>query len=204
MSIEDIVSIVAHDYDKSFDHAFREKLKLEVVSKRALLIRRDLDKGRIIDPGFINVITADVAIIDESDCWYRTVCPIPKPIRLAEGNTIYSIGSDIFNSYDIIEPMEMEFLRHSKYGKFSSRNKAFYLNGYVYTTSDAIVTVQLIAGDPTKFDTFIQGCSSGASCDYEPDAFITEDMVDPIKRLIGETFPRVDPKDYQVRPNEQN
>lgn len=205
MTLSEVVSIIAHDYDKSFDHAFREKIALEVISKRALLIRRDLEKGRQIDPGLVNVISdVEVAVTPEFDCWFRTLCPIPKPIRLSEGNTIFSVGSDIFNTYDMIEPMEVGFLEYSKWGKNCSRGKAFYLNGHIYTDQDNPLTIQMVAGDPTKFQEFIEGCGNGTSaCDFEPDAFITDDMVDPIKRLIGETFPRVESRDYQIRPDEQ-
>lgn len=203
MSLEEIVSIIAHDYDKSFDYAFREKIALEVITKRALLIRRDLDKGRSIDTSLINVIS-DVEVEEsELDCWYKTKCPIPKPIRLSEGNSLFSVGSDILNNYDMIKPMQVEFMKHEKWGKHCSRGKAFYLNGYIYTDIEDPLTIQMVAGDPRQFSEFIEGCSEGTACDFEPDAFITEDMVDPIKRLIGETFPRLESRDYEVKPDEQ-
>lgn len=203
MSREEIVSIVAHDLDKSFDHAFKQKIMLEVIAKRAILIKRDLDKGRIVNNSLVNIIK-DIPLIEVEDpCgYYRTTCPIPKPIRLIEGDTLYAVGSSLTDTYDLVDPMLIDYIEYRKYNNCGCRGKYFYINGFIYANNDDPLTLQMIAGDPTQFSEFIEGCGNGTACNYDLEAFITMDMVDPIKRLIFETFPNQLSEDKEVKIND--
>lgn len=203
MSLEEIVAVISHDYDRSFDYAFKEKITLEVINKRALLIKRDLDKGRTVDNSIVNTLS-NIQMVSTSDPkgWSKTKCPIPKPIRLSEGNTLFSVGSSLTCPYDLVEPERLPYLQYDKYSNSCKRDRFFYRNGHLYSNSAKPLTIQLVAGDPRQFSEFIEGCGEQVSCDFQPDAFITMDMVDPIKRLISETMPNVRPRDFEITPED--
>lgn len=193
MKLEDAVSIIAHDFDKSFDQPFKEKVRLQVISSRAVIIKRDLDKARKVDDSLINVIE-NLPITKESSVkgWFKTNCPIPKPIRLNSGNSIFSVGSSLTDAYTEIDPIRINLLCHDLWGKKCCSNFYFYRNGEIHASSNKPITIQMIAGDPTEFSEFIEGCTEGTACNYDPEAFISEDMFDGIKKVIFETM--LDPK----------
>jgi hypothetical protein len=202
MSLEELVSVLAHDYNKSFDHAFRQKMRLEIISKRASLIRRDYDKSRPVNNSLVNLIkNLEVVEVDNPNCWFMTKCPVPKPIRLTDGDAIFSAGSSLINTYSMVESHELPYLSFNKYANHRSA-KFFYTNGHFYTNVNKPLTVQMIAEDPTKFSEFIEGCSEGTVCDFEEDAFIPMDMVDSIKKMVAETMVMAN-VDKEIRPNDE-
>lgn len=205
MKLEDAVSIIAHDFDRSFDHAFKEKIRLQVISSRATIIKRDLDKGKVVNDSLVNIISnLSVTTTTDPSGWYKTTCPIPKPIRLTDSDTLLSVGSSLTCPYSKIEPSQIAFLCNDLWGKDCSLTPFyFYRNGFVYTSKNAPITLQIIAGDPTQFSTFIEGCSEGTACDFEPEAFITDDMFDTIKRLIYETTNQVS-DDKETKLNDES
>lgn len=204
MKLEDAVSVIAHDFDKSFDHAFKEKIKIQIITARATIIRRELDKGRLLNESLINLVSAvPVSSTTDPANWYKTTCPIPKPVRLTDSDALLSVGSSLSKPYSKIEPYQIPYICEDLWGKDCSTNFYFYKNGFIYSNKNAPITLQMIADDPSQFSTFVEGCSSGTACDFEPDAFITNDMFDTIKRIIYETTTQVS-KDKEVSINDQS
>jgi hypothetical protein len=161
---------------------------------RALLIRRDLDKGKTIsdnisqDLGCLSLIVADKAECCDltSDCEIlRTEVTLPTPIELSRMDAITYVGNiDRTKGYELTSPVMSHWDKYSRYT--SKVAKAYYLNGYIYITNETFlkwINVQGIFQDPTEAGRF-------NTCDGEPcytassDYPVSSYMVPTIKQMI--------------------
>jgi len=177
-----------------------------VDNTRALLIRRDLEKNRSINPDMIQTLgCVDVAPIDASECpcnpsgctVLRTVQKIPNAIELHSKNLITRVGPALVGSipFSLIPYSRAQFAGSNRYTrKFI---KAFIHNGYVYLIGDnpTLITLEKIAIDgvfenPEELGEF--STCSGQPCYSDDDEYpISAWMIEPLKEMINKNNFRI-------------
>ncbi len=108
------------------------QLEMWVNQYRALLLKRDLDKGKDPNPAYIQSID-DVALTLDSDRnLYRTNIDIPKAIDLNYGSGILYVGDIKGNQIQLITESRAVW---QKYKRFTQDDTVAFLNGnriYIY------------------------------------------------------------------------
>src|SRR6056297_1543522 len=106
----------------------------EVISKRqiedwvhqyrALILKRDLDKGHIINPDYIQEIDdVSMSMVEgsgdnpiSSDCYIlRSDKQLPKTIDLNKGNGLVYVGSILGRQFQIVPFNRLHFQQYEKY-----------------------------------------------------------------------------------------
>jgi len=177
-----------------------------VDNTRALLIRRDLEKNRSINPDMIQTLgCVDVAPIDASECpcnpsgctVLRTVQKIPNAIELHSKNLITRVGPALVGSipFSLIPYSRAQFAGSNKFTK--KFIKAFQHNGYIYLIGDnpLLITLEKISIDgvfenPSEVGEFTT--CAGQSCYTEDDEYpISAWMIEPLKEMINKNNFRI-------------
>lgn len=180
---------IADNIDRPFDDMLLERLKSDIVSYRAVIVRREHDKtGRFAGTLVQDISPIKVISVDSIECGAPTGCNvmrtesvIPKPIRV-KGNTNFTyIGAvNRMTPFTYIHPEEVKYLEHTKYGKNYPRYS--YLNGYIYifNSSATSILIRSVFADPFELAN-LKDCD-GNTCFQDID--IDTDMENGIKSFI--------------------
>ena len=200
---------VSDDEDISID-----KIKFDLLSERAALIRMDLNKGRSIDDNTLTYLDCvEVIDVDRSSCpemplgcfLKRTKEKIPVPIELYQGRAIQKISNldmigEIYNLVNYNQAI------NSGSRKFSGNTVyAFFRGGYIYFKSNSDlgkflcrVSISLVLEDPTE-------AYQGESC-YDPDSsFPLNKWMEPvILTKLKQTYLEIDLRMPSDKSNDAN
>lgn len=173
---------------------------------RALLVRRDLEKNRSINPDMIQTLGCiDVAPVDASECpcnpagctILRTVEKIPNAIELHSKNLITRVGPALVGStpFSLIPYSRAQFAGSNKFTK--KFIKAFIHGGYIYLIGDnpMLLTLEMISIDgvfenPESLGSF--STCEGQPCYTDDDEYpISAWMIEPLKELINKNNFRI-------------
>lgn len=167
----------------------RNYLIYKVLEYRAMYIRRDVEKNKVIS----NLIEQDLGCVeledvDAAECCdvevgctvKKTTVDIPQPLRFNTRDAITYVGSiDKKRSFKIIRPYEAKWVTYNKYTPKVDR--AYYLNNRIYIISNPIlerVNIRGVFFDPRDLRTFT--CED-AECYTEDSRFpIGDDMLQSI------------------------
>lgn len=159
---------------------------------RAMFIRRDLDvnwfSSKIYeqDLGELKMIPVDKA---EAPCFelgcnvYRTEKKLPKFLRLKAKEGITFTGAvDKTTRIDLILPERAPFIKYSKYT--NSIPRLYYLNGYIYSTSDDLIYINVrgILENPEDANNYL--CDGEACYTNDSEYPLPADMIQQITDLI--------------------
>lgn len=161
---------------------------------RAVLIKRDIDKGKKIDDQLIQSLGhVKVKLAHPSECTdlavgckiLKTEKALPKSIESNYANLITYVGTvSGAKSYQFATEARS---RWSKFDKYTSKlPRAFYRGGYVFITENKVMTTISIKGvfeDPREVASFID--CNGAPC-YTVDSPypIPAYMIAPLNEMI--------------------
>lgn len=178
---------------------------------RNILVKRDLDKGKSINPDIVQDLGClELIEVDKAECCdteigctvLRTKNKLPKTIELNQDNSLVFIGAiDKYTTFDIIPVYRVPFL-NSKYGKKGTR--CYYLNQYVYVLTDDLIekiNVRGIFEDPREAANFTH--CDGTSCftidsTYPIAGWMLQPLVDMVLKnemKIGVSLPNDDSND---------
>jgi|ERR1035437_443552 hypothetical protein len=161
---------------------------------RALLIRRDFEKGHSINPDIIQDLGCiHLSPVDEADCCNVTVgCQIlrsdkqlPKALELYDKNMITYVGTvDKRHAFDLIPVARSRWVNFNKYSK--GHRRAFILNRYLYVINDKMleyINVRGVFEDPIEAANF-NHCD-GTPCFSENDQYpIALHMIQPLTSMV--------------------
>jgi hypothetical protein len=196
--IFDILNI-ARGGQQSDDEPFsEEQVSFWIDNTRNLLIRRDLEKSRTINPDLVQTICAEVIEVDGSECGcviadctiFRIKDRLPTTVELYTKNLILRVGPVIVGStpFSIISYNQAPFAGNNKWTK--KITKTFLHNGYIYLIVNNInqsllthITIDAIFEYPEE-------ASKYSDCNDEP--CYTNDsrypisgwMIEPLKDMI--------------------
>jgi hypothetical protein len=172
------------------------QLEFIVNYTRSILVKRDLDKGRSINPNLVQDLgCVPVKLVDSSECCdiktdcyiLRTVDPIPRQLELASRNTLEYIGTITKDkSFQLIPIARKRWMAYNKYT--AKLPAAYYLNGYIYITNNTLlesINIRGIFADPRDVAKYNQ-CGSDTSCyDKAKDPYpIADWMIAPLTDMI--------------------
>lgn len=177
---------------------------------RSILIRRDYEKKRFVDPNLIQDLgCVEMELIDSAECCdvesgcqlLRSVLPIPNFIQVHNGNLATYVGLvDKKTNIDLIPIARSRWINNNKYTK--GLRRAYFLGQYLYVINDKMleyVNVRGVFDDPVEAAKF-NHCT-GEPCftddsDYPVSAWMIGAMTSMI--LSGEVKESlIVPKDTQ-------
>ena len=121
---------------------------------RALLIKRDIDKGRTINTDVeTDLGCVELKLVDKAECCtvragckvLRTVKKIPKLVEFAHTNALTFVGLiDKVTQFQVTNPVKSVWSKYNRY--LNQANEAFQLNEYVYVLNNSILQYINIRG----------------------------------------------------------
>lgn len=157
--IDDILLTYRNNNISESEDLSRAQIEQWIHGYRAMLIKQDLDKGRDVNPTYVQTMD-DLELMEiphvespqHSTCTrYRTVKPIPKPIDLHNGIGIISV-TDLHDS--TIQHMSRTRAHWQKYRKYTSKDYTwFYEPEHLFVDGYGplkYIKIRMIAEDPTQ------------------------------------------------------
>ncbi len=180
---------IADNIGKPFDYMLLGRLESDVISYRAVIIRREHDKtGRFAGTLIQDLSPIAVKTVDSIECGAPTGCTVsrtelivPKPVRVKGGTNFTYVGAtNRMTAFSFIKPEEFKYLRQTKFGKAYPRYS--YLNGYIYIFNSEATTISIrgVFADPFELAN-LKDCN-GNTCFQDID--IDVDMEESIKSFI--------------------
>lgn len=138
MTLNQIVDSLADSFSRSFDVAFKERLKFTVQYWRARLIKQEIDKGNYHDLFYHTIVLPlkNVDLIDNCsvtlDCpILRTTDKVPAPVRFRGVKSFAFVGSTTGKIK--FEYSNLDMLDIKLEGKYRSKAIFYeYRNDYIY------------------------------------------------------------------------
>ena len=191
MLISEITDNIAQHFGKSFDIPFKSRIKSEIISVRAEIIKQHFNKYGTYPESLvsqINSIATTSVDIGENNIVIigkdikRTTLKVPSPIRMStSSNNFIFVGTiDGKRSFGYIEPESYEDLKEDRFQKRTIRYS--YVNGYIYIYGSCPKNIRVrgIFADPYKVAELNgeveEGCPQSLN--------IPEDFVNLTERMV--------------------
>ena len=196
----DILNIIRGGKQSDDENISHRQVGFWIDNTRALLIKRDLDKGRTINPDLVQTICAEVIQVDGAECGcltagctiLRTKDKIPTSLEVHSKNMIMRVGPAVVGStpFSFISYQKAQFSGNNKYTK--NITKAFLHNGYIYLigTSNTLSFLKYISID-LVFE-YPEEAANYSLCDTDSSPCYTDDsrypiaawMIEPLKEMV--------------------
>jgi hypothetical protein len=192
--ITDLLEIIRQAKISRSEPISKRQLESWVHQYRALLIKRDLDKGKMPNPDYIQEIPAlelevvdraDGTTIDSNTYMLKSKLPIPNTIDLNDKSGFMYVGS--------IEGREFQFIPEGRsqwqqYKKYSQRdNLVFLRNNYLYLLSVTplkYLTIRGVFEVPTEVGNFVNPNMDSREADLNDAYPIPINLIPTLKELI--------------------
>ncbi len=197
MLISEIQDNIAMHFQKSFDIPFKSRIKSEIVSARAEVIKQHFQKYGTYPESLVSQINstplrkvdeAETASYSLGSVVSRTTYAIPAPIRMSSrsSNFIYVGTVDGRRAFSYVEPENINDKIVDRFLK--DRIWYSFINGYIYiyNSNPKNVRVRGIFSDPYQI-AVLNGCKTD-NCPQDLD--IPEDFVNLIERLVIDLLQR--------------
>jgi hypothetical protein len=126
MLIEDLIESIAFTVGKDKDVPFKAKLRVDIISARSVVLKRELEKKKFL-PSYLKQTVHCIKLkrIDNSTCVdcdgfnneviLETVCTIPEPLDLRKDLTTFKITTPFIKTYKHINILDdtRVFIRNS-------------------------------------------------------------------------------------------
>lgn len=195
----DILNTIRGGKQSDDENISHRQVGFWIDNTRALLIRRDLEKGRSVNPELVQTICSEVIQVDAAECGcltagcivYRTATKIPNAIEIYHKNLILRVGPAVVGStpFSFISYERAQFANNNRYTKHII--KAFFHNGYIYLIGESSklkflkhISIDLVMEYPEEASDFIS-CSSGGPCYTDDSEYpIAAWMIEPLKEMV--------------------
>lgn len=216
-SLNQIVDSVADGMNRSFDFAFKERLKFTVKYHRASLIRQSVERDGLSGETLQSTLVCLEKVDKIDSCSLEIGCSIlkskykvPRPIRLKGIRSFLYVGDAAgTNPYGYCALEELPYKTKLKYT--GHRPMYNYMNGYLYIYNNTKLKYARLTGlfsDPELLNTCAcDETGKEVSCYNDDDNFpLDDDMIGFIVRgLMNGELRMVNKTDYEVEiDKEQN
>jgi hypothetical protein len=206
MTLEQLAASIAHNIGKPHDYALKKRLEYEIVSKRATLIKRELDKNKRISGQFVQEVRCiATTTTDQSECGNtnvtirKTNVDVPRPIK-SDGFSgfLYVGGISKSDPYGLIVPEEVPFLMSGSCSREATRYA--YMNDriYIYGSNPTEITIRGIFEDPRE----VEKMNGVANCQTDASIDLPAYMEDTIKDMIYKELRAMMLVPNEIKPNE--
>ena len=193
MLLADISDQIAGNFDKWDDIEFKRRVEDLIITIRAELIRRNIDKYGITPNSLIQQINClPTTEVDIAECCSvtlgcnvtRTLDKVPNPIRIRSRNSNFKyVGTiDGKKSFSHLDRETIELLEEEKC--FRAGISYSYINEYIYIFGDnpANIRVQGVFGDPRE----VANLNDCENSDCIDNVEIEEDLIRNIRIMVAE------------------
>ena len=192
--VMDLLNIVRSSNISRSELISPRQIEMWVHQYRALLIKQDLDKGRMANPDYIQELPAlELEVVDKSkgadlatgQFLLRTKLKIPKTLDLNYRSGFMYIGT--------IDDREIQFVPESRvrwqqYKKYTFEDNLAYLkNGYIwliYPEPIEFITVRGVFEVPTEVGNFTNLHADFTYANWDTPYPISENMIPALKAMI--------------------
>jgi hypothetical protein len=218
--VSDLLDIIRQSKVSRSEPISKRQLEGWVHQYRALLIKRDLDKGKMPNPDYIQEIPAlQLDVIDRSEgtvlesntYMLRTNLALPNTIDLNNKAGFMYVGTLDGIEYQFVPEGRTQWQQYKKYT--NNDNLVFLRNKHLYLLSVSpvkYITVRGVFEVPTEVSNFVNPNSTSDSADLDTPYPIPIHMLPSLKELILKTelgIQYVAPSDtandsaHKVQPN---
>lgn len=200
-SLTSITASVIDILDQSFDFMLQQRVEDSVIGARAILIRQEYTKTRMIPSYALYEAIIPITLEDcGCDGAYTTEGEFPDIISFKEMSPFSFVGTDGRKSISYILPEEIELYKHNKISKnlprYTYMNKRPYL--FKMGNLDAILFRGPFA-DPRQLKKY--QCSDGYCFDEDDDNFIEEHLRPTIIKMVLDEVGRKATDDHKIEVN---
>jgi hypothetical protein len=208
----DLLEIIRQAKVSRSEPISRRQLEAWVHQYRAVLIKRDLDKGKMPNPDYIQEIPsielevvdrADGSLIDSTTYMLKTKLAIPNTIDLNFKSGFMYVGS--------IDGREFQFISEGRsqwqqYKKYTSKDEMVFLrNGYLYLLSTdplRYITVRGVFEIPTDVSNFVNPNMASRSSDLDDPYPIPITLLPALKDMILKSELGIEYKMFSDKTND--
>jgi hypothetical protein len=192
--VMDLLNIVRSSNISRSELISPRQIEMWVHQYRAILIKQDLDKGKMPNPDYIQELPAlELEVVDRSkgadlasgNYLLRTKLVVPKTIDLNFKSGFMYVGT--------IDDHEIQFIPESRarwqqYKKYTYKDNVAYLkNGYIYLIYHSpieFITVRGIFEVPTEVGNFTNAHADFTYANWNTPYPISEHMIPVLKSMI--------------------
>lgn len=194
----DILNIIRNSNIADTETISKRRLEDKVHQTRALLLKRDLDKGKKPNPDYIQEIgnlrleKVDLSGDDITSLGlvtgsyiYRTTLEIPKTLDLNHSSGFTYIGTPAGDEIQFIPEGRSKWQRYKRYT--SSDKLAFLRGGYLYIVNSKaleFITLRGIFEIPTEVGRFVNPITDQPYFGYDTKYPIPINMLQELKNII--------------------
>ncbi len=185
--VQDLLLIIRGSNISQSESISKRQLEDWIHQYRALLLKRDLDKHKVINSDYVQEIPdLSITLIEGSednsigsDCYIsKSTLMLPKTIDLNAKSGLTYVGTILGNQIQMIPYTRFQWQQYKKYT--SSDKLAFLRNQYLYVYNNELLTVVSIRGifeNPLEITAF-------DNIDYRDNYPIPMNMVTTLKEMI--------------------
>ena len=151
--VDDILDIVRSNSTSESETISKIQIEMWVHQYRAFLLKQDLDKGRIVNPDYVQEIPVigltqvdytEKGTIQTGAYRFKSIVKLPKTIDLHFGNGITFVGDLLNNEIQLIPEARSNW---NKYKRYVNKAAYCYLNdGYLYIEGDQLLEYVKLRG----------------------------------------------------------
>lgn len=192
--ITDLLEIIRQAKISRSEPISKRQLEAWVHQYRALLLKRDLDKGKMPNPDYIQEIPAiELEVVDRTDGSNIESNTYMLKSKLAIPNTIDLNHKPGYMYVGTMDGFEFQFIPEGRaqwqqYKKYTNKdNLVFLRNGYLYllaVTPVAYVTIRGIFEVPTEVSNFVNPNISSRSAGLDDPYPIPINLIPTLKELL--------------------
>ena len=192
--VNDILKII-RNFDVSRSETIsKRQIEMWVHQYRALLLKQDIDKGKMPNPDYIQTIPAlSLDVIDESDSIdlhsksyiLKTNLEIPKTIDFNFKSGFTYIGTVDGNEIQLVPECRNKWQKYRKYT--NNDNVAFIRDGHIYliyVKPISQITVRGIFEVPTEVMNFVNSHAEAIDGGWDDPYPIPNNMLPTLKEMI--------------------
>jgi hypothetical protein len=192
--ITDLLEIIRQSKVSRSEPISKRQLEAWVHQYRALLIKQDLDKGKMPNPDYIQEIpSVQLDVVDKTygstfesyTYMLRTTLSLPNTIDLNFKPGYMFVGSPDGVEFQFIPEGRAQWQQYKKYTKYD--NVVFLRNGHLYLLSVTplnFVTVRGVFEVPTEVSNFVNPNMDSRSADLDDPYPMPINMIPTLKEMI--------------------
>ena len=211
--VTDLLLVIRGSKISQSETISKRQLEAWIHSYRAILLKRDLDKGKMPNPDYIQEIaglemevadyTEELTNVAKDEYLLRSKLTLPNTIDLNFKPGIFHIGTVDGHEFQLVPEGRT---RWQKYKKFTSNAKmAFLRNNYLYIANDTaikFVDVRGIFEIPTDVINFVNTNTSQSNYVLNNSYPIPIHMVPVLKEMILKGELNIEVKAYSDQKND--
>jgi hypothetical protein len=192
--VTDLLEIIRQAKVSRSEPISKRQLEAWVHQYRALLIKRDLDKGKMPNPDYIQEIPSiEVEVVDRADggniesntYMLKTKLALPNTLDLNNKSGFMYIGTIDGREFQFIPEGRSQWQQYKKYTAYD--NLVFLRNNYLYllsVTPVRYISVRGVFEIPTEVSNFVNSNMPARSSDLDDYYPIPINMIPNLKEML--------------------